>query len=93
MLTNDEQRWNQYKSYRNKVQIISEKEKYFIDVLDENKHNSQQLWKNIKKMLPREVVSNSELIATNKFNEYYEIKAKILKNKFKLCDKQNKQLQ
>lgn len=69
--------------------------------MDEDKHNSQQLWKHIKKMFPErntvdaeeiifdgEVVSNSKQIV-NKCNEYF-VKSS---DEIELCNKQNKQVQ
>lgn len=54
VFTGDEDDWNQYKSIRNiLVGMIREaKEKYLIEVIDENRYDGKKLWKNLKNFLP-----------------------------------------
>lgn len=80
-----EHTWNEYKRKRNNIvnKIRIEKEKYFAETIDLNRHKPKELWKNLKTLLPgRKPVIQSEIIfdtkkvtheidIANKFNKYF----------------------
>lgn len=78
--------WEEYKRMRNKVvrQIRTEKERHFLEVIDNNRENSREMWKNLKQLLPEkkclsapyeicfenDTTSDEGLIVHN-FNKYF----------------------
>ena len=66
--THDDIEWSEYKILRNKVtsEIRKEKERYFNRVIDGNKNNSRQMWKNLKTLLPNNRKSAGNVV---KFND------------------------
>ncbi|KAJ8971063.1 hypothetical protein NQ317_002755, partial [Molorchus minor] len=83
--TKNENDWNKFKILRNHItqEIKRQKEKYFNDIIDENKNNSRVMWKNLKVLLPNNKktsgktvkfddieYSNEQTISEN-FNQYF----------------------
>lgn len=64
VFTKSDQDWEEYKNLRNTVvkMIRQEKEKYFNRILDENKNNTRELWKNLKTILPSKRMPIGEAI-------------------------------
>ena len=84
-LTGSQELWDEFKLLRNKVthMIRVRKEKYYNDILDANKDNPKELWKNLKCLLPERnkecpshvcfggyKIEEEDSIA-NRFNEYF----------------------
>lgn len=85
VVSRSEHTWNEYKrkrnNYVNKIRI--EKEKYFAETIDLNRHKPEELWKNLKTLLPgRKPVIQSKIIfdtkkvtheieIANNFNKYF----------------------
>lgn len=78
VIVKDTSTWEQFKKKRSAVvgQTRIEKEIYFIGVIDENKNNPKELWKNLKTLLPDEILFDdltldNDLNIANRFNEFF----------------------
>lgn len=85
VITKCQEDWNSFKEIRNEItaMIRTEKEKYFNMVIEENKSNSREMWKNLKIILPgnRKLPGNTvkfsnletsqEHIICVEFNKYF----------------------
>lgn len=84
-ITRRDEDWNQYKSLRNLVvrKMNLAKNKFYLNVIDNNKQNSREMWKHLKTLLPGNkeivergikfndtVISDEKLIAVN-FNKFF----------------------
>lgn len=77
--------WNEFKRVRNQIvkQIKIEKDNYFHRMIDQNKGNPKELWKNLKVLLPgknngvpNEILfgqegCTDEVLISKRFNEYF----------------------
>lgn len=80
-----EDTWNTYKESRNRIttMIRNEKQNYFHRIIDENKSNPKQMWKNLKTILPsnhkvaqdkikfEDIEMSNESEIAEKFNVYF----------------------
>lgn len=85
ILSKSNNTWNEYKFIRNKIikQINIEKNKFYVNKIDNNKHNAYELWKHLKTLLPEKNPSLPDLIKfeggaivdrsciANQFNKYF----------------------
>lgn len=67
---NEEGDWLQYKRIQNSVvnKICVEKERYLYSLIDTNKNNSRELWKNLKQFVPDNRAGNVEVKSVNFHN-------------------------